>query len=204
MGAAISQRRISNFYAEGLWQGYRERQLDQACGRNRCGAAEATGQPDLSPRNTNQIVSGTVHATGELAAALDSDAWGFKGATHRATNTYQFAVGGSYDAGTASHHRETSRTRTAISSCAPRASIIRSPHPPTIDGELVHWLPGERGRSHVPGGLASIPLTPPTISIVGSSRTTRIRRARIGRRVSTSSTIRTSTSSRRSSGGLAT
>jgi TonB-dependent receptor len=83
-------------YAEGLWQGYRERQLDSMWAQPLWGGGSYS---NLTYRpNTNEIVSGTVTTPG-ACCGVDSDAWGFKGATHRETNTYQFAVGGSYDAG---------------------------------------------------------------------------------------------------------
>jgi len=85
-----------NLYAEGLWQGYRERQLDSMWAQPLWGGASYS---NLTFRpGTNQIVSGTVTRPGDCCG-VDSDAWGFKGATHRETNTYQFAAGGSYDAG---------------------------------------------------------------------------------------------------------
>ena len=83
-------------YAEGLWQGYRERQLDSMWAQPLWGGASYS---NLTYRSgTNQIVSGTVTGPGSCCG-VDGRAWGFKGATHRETNTYQFAAGGSYDAG---------------------------------------------------------------------------------------------------------
>jgi TonB-dependent receptor len=78
-------------YAEGLWQGYRERVNDAMWAQPIWGGAPS----DLVFRpNSNEIVSGHVDHPGNIY-----ETWGFKGATHRETNTYQFAVGGSYDAG---------------------------------------------------------------------------------------------------------
>lgn len=83
-------------YAEGLWQGYRERQLDSMWAQPLWGGASYS---NLTYRpGTNQILSGTVTGPG-ACCGVDGDAWGFKGATHRETNTYQFATGGSYQAG---------------------------------------------------------------------------------------------------------
>jgi TonB-dependent receptor len=83
-------------YAEGLWQGYRERQLDSMWAQPLWGGGAYS---NLTYRpGTNEIVSGTVTTPG-ACCGVDSDAWGFKGSTHRETNTYQFAAGGSYDAG---------------------------------------------------------------------------------------------------------
>lgn len=83
-------------YAEGLWQGYRERQLDSMWAQPLWGGAS---YDNLTYRDgTNELASGTVHGPGSCCGT-DGLAWGFKGATHRETNTYQFAAGGSYDAG---------------------------------------------------------------------------------------------------------
>ena len=78
-------------YAEGLWQGYRERQLDSMWAQPIWGG---TASNLVVRPGTNEVVSGTVDHPG-----APGETWGFKGATHRETNTYQFAVGGSYDAG---------------------------------------------------------------------------------------------------------
>jgi iron complex outermembrane recepter protein len=83
-------------YAEGLWQGYRERQLDSMWAQPLWGGGSYS---NLTYRpGTNEIVSGTVTTPG-ACCGVGSEAWGFKGSTHRETNTYQFAAGGSYDAG---------------------------------------------------------------------------------------------------------
>jgi TonB-dependent receptor len=78
-------------YAEGLWQGYRERVNDAMWAQPIWGGAPS----DLVFRDdSNAVVSGHVDHPGN-----PYETWGFKGATHRETNTYQFAVGGRYDAG---------------------------------------------------------------------------------------------------------
>jgi iron complex outermembrane receptor protein len=76
-------------YAEGLWQGYREENTDRMWSQPLWGGAEYSNIV-LNP-GTNEIVSGTVNRPRR--------AEGFQGATKRHTDTYQFAVGGSYDAG---------------------------------------------------------------------------------------------------------
>jgi iron complex outermembrane receptor protein len=83
-------------YAEGLWQGYRERQLDSMWAQPLWGGGSYSNL--VFRPGTNEIISGTVTTPG-ACCGVDSDAWGFKGSTHRETNTYQFAAGGSYDAG---------------------------------------------------------------------------------------------------------
>jgi TonB-dependent receptor len=92
VNAALQYRRGDlNLYAEGLWQGYREHQLDSMWAQPIWG-----GTPSnlvLEP-GTNKVISGSVNRPG-----APFETWGFKGNNRRTTNTYQFAVGGSYDAG---------------------------------------------------------------------------------------------------------
>ena len=80
------------FYVEGLWQGYRERSTDRMWAQPLWGGASYTN----IVTNGNQIVSGTVNGP---ASCCGTQTWGFQGATSRDTDTYQFAVGGSWDAG---------------------------------------------------------------------------------------------------------
>ena len=82
-------------YGEALWQGYRERVTDRMFAEPlwNCGN-QATYSNIVYRPGTNEIVSGTVQNPG-----CPGSAWGFQGATHRETNTYQFAAGGNYDAG---------------------------------------------------------------------------------------------------------
>lgn len=80
-------------YVEGLWQGYRERSTDRMWAQPLWGGASYS---DIV-LNGNQIVSGTVNQP--TACCGGNHTWGFQGATKRDTNTYQFAVGGSWDAG---------------------------------------------------------------------------------------------------------
>ena len=82
-------------YAEGLWQGYREESTDRMWSQPLWGGASYSNI--VFEEGTNRIISGTV--TGPRACCGRSSADGFQGATKRATNTYQFAVGGRYDAG---------------------------------------------------------------------------------------------------------
>jgi TonB-dependent receptor len=83
------------FYAEGLWQGYREEVTDRAWTQPLWGGASYSNI--VFEEGTNQIISGTV--TGPRSCCGSSSAEGFQGATKRHTDTYQFAVGGRYDAG---------------------------------------------------------------------------------------------------------
>ena len=77
------------FYVEGLWQGFRHHIQDRHFEQPLWGGASYTNltfQP-----GTNLIESGTVFNPRR--------AEGWQGGTHNATNTYQFAAGGRYDAG---------------------------------------------------------------------------------------------------------
>ena len=81
------------FYAEGLWQGYRERSTDRMWAQPLWGGASYQN----IQRDGPNILSGTVNRP--TACCGGNHTWGFQGATKRDTNTYQFAVGGNYDAG---------------------------------------------------------------------------------------------------------
>ena len=88
-------------YAEGLWQGYREHQHDRdweqplwSCGRLGVDPGAASYSDIVYRNGSDAVVSGTVTQPGCVGQTR-----GFQGATPRRTNTYQFAVGGSYDAG---------------------------------------------------------------------------------------------------------
>jgi iron complex outermembrane receptor protein len=81
------------FYVEGLWQGYREHVTDNMWAQPLWGGGTYTN----IVKDGNNIVSGTVNTPTACCGA--NTTWGFQGATKRSTNTYQFAGGGSYDAG---------------------------------------------------------------------------------------------------------
>jgi iron complex outermembrane receptor protein len=80
------------FYVEGLWQGYRENVTDNMWAQPLWNGGSATYSNIV--RDGPNIVSGTVTRPGN-----PGETWGFQGATKRDTNTYQFAAGGSWDAG---------------------------------------------------------------------------------------------------------
>lgn len=81
------------FYVEGLWQGYRENNTDAMWAQPLWGGASY----ENIVKDGNNIISGTVNRP--TACCSSTETWGFQGATKRETDTYQFAVGGSYDAG---------------------------------------------------------------------------------------------------------
>lgn len=80
------------FYLDGLWQGYSENVTDNMWAQPLWGGGGTTYSNIV--RDGNNVISGTVNRP-----AFPFETWGFQGATKRRTNTYQFAVGGSYDAG---------------------------------------------------------------------------------------------------------
>ncbi|HVL78646.1 MAG TPA: TonB-dependent receptor [Sphingomicrobium sp.] len=80
-------------YAEGLWQGYRERSTDRMWAQPLWGGASY----ENLVIEDGKIISGTVN--NPTACCGGNHTWGFQGATKRDTNTYQFAVGGRYDLG---------------------------------------------------------------------------------------------------------
>jgi TonB-dependent receptor len=81
------------FYVEGLWQGYRENVTDNMWAQPLWGGASYSNIVQDGPN----IISGTVNRP--TACCSPNETWGFQGATKRKTDTYQFAVGGSWDAG---------------------------------------------------------------------------------------------------------
>ncbi|HEY0085137.1 MAG TPA: TonB-dependent receptor plug domain-containing protein, partial [Allosphingosinicella sp.] len=83
------------FYAEGLWQGYREEVSDRMWAQPLWGGASY--ENIVFQEGTNKIISGTVNQP--TACCGGNHTWGYQGATKRRTDTYQFAVGGRYDSG---------------------------------------------------------------------------------------------------------
>ena len=82
-------------YGEGLWQGYREKLYDRLWQQPLWNCGEATYSNIVLRPGTNDVISGTVNQPGCDGIFPQ----GFQGATKRHTDTYQFALGGSYDAG---------------------------------------------------------------------------------------------------------
>ncbi|OJT22961.1 hypothetical protein BO221_18865 [Archangium sp. Cb G35] len=79
------------FYADGLWQGYRDSVSDRQLEMRLWGGGARYTNVMLRPGTTDQAQSLTV----ENAA----QPFMFQGATYRQTDTAQFAVGGSYETG---------------------------------------------------------------------------------------------------------
>ncbi|WP_260599910.1 TonB-dependent receptor [Sphingomonas endolithica] len=80
------------FYAEGLYQGFRNEVSDRQLEVPLYGDANTTYSNIVLRPGTNQVQSGTV--TNSNGALLS-----FQGATYNKTDTYQFAVGGIYNSG---------------------------------------------------------------------------------------------------------
>jgi len=80
-------------YAEGLWQGYRDNWSDRWMHFPLWGGSN---YQNLVVDGEGNLISGTVINPGSCCGVVPE---GWQGATKRTTNTYQFAVGGSYTAG---------------------------------------------------------------------------------------------------------
>ena len=132
-------------YAEGLWQGYREEVTDRMWQQPLWNCGQATYSNIVLRPGTNEIVSGTVTNPGCVGRTQ-----GFQGATKRHTDTYQFAVGGSYDAGPLKINADLARTSSKF--------VLKTE---SIDYQInnnnftVNWFTG------LPGGSG------PTIEVVG-------------------------------------
>jgi iron complex outermembrane receptor protein len=96
------------FYVEGLWQGYREHVTDNMWAQPLWGGGSYTN----IVKDGNNIISGTVNRPTGCCGA--NTTWGFQGATKRKTDTYQFAAGGSYDAGSLHITADLARTQSTF------------------------------------------------------------------------------------------
>jgi TonB-dependent receptor len=132
-------------YAEGLWQGYREESTDRMWQVPLWGGSAYS---NIVIEN-GQVISGTVTNPGSCC----NDTYqtqGFQGATKRHTDTYQFAVGGRYDAGPLRITGDIARTDSTFKLRAESVDFgIRN------ENFTVNWFTGR------PGGDG------PTLEIVG-------------------------------------
>ncbi|HEX8215115.1 MAG TPA: TonB-dependent receptor [Allosphingosinicella sp.] len=141
------------FYAEGLWQGYRERSTDRMWAQPIWGGSSY----ENIVMNGNQVVSGTVNNPAACCSGAYR-AWGFQGATKRDTNTYQFAVGGRYDAGPLRLTGDIARTDSTFD--------LRTE---SVDYEInrnnysVDWFTGEVGGSGPTFQIRGLDVTDPSI-----------------------------------------
>ena len=138
------------FYAEGLWQGYRERVTDHFFHQPlwNCGGATYS---NIVTNDANQIISGTVTNPGCLGTAQ-----GFQGATKRETNTYQFAVGGRWDAGPLLVTGDLARTNSKFKLRAESVDYYINK-----TGYTVNWFTGRPGGSGPTFDVEGVDFTDP-------------------------------------------
>lgn len=140
------------FYAEGLWQGFRERSTDRMWAQPLWGGESY----ENIVLDGNQIISGTVNRP--TACCGGNQTWGFQGATKRDTNTYQFAVGGQWDTGPLLITADIARTDSTFD--------LRTE---SIDFEIntndfsVDWFTGKPGGSGLTFQVRGIDPTDPAI-----------------------------------------
>ena len=132
-------------YAEGLWQGYREESTDRLWEQPLWGG---TGYSNIVIEN-GQVISGTVTNPG-LGCCGGLQTQGFQGATKRKTDTYQFAVGGRYDAGPLRITADLARTDSTFKLRAESVDFAIN-----TENYVVNWFTGR------PGGDG------PTFEVVG-------------------------------------
>jgi TonB-dependent receptor len=147
INGAVQWRPNSNLelYAEGLWQGFREESTDRLWQVPLWGGSSYS---NLVVEN-GRVISGTVTNPGSCCNG-DYQTQGFQGATKRKTDTYQFAVGGRYDAGPVRITADLARTDSTFTLRAESVDY-------GINNEnfTLNWFTGQ------PGGKG------PTLEIVG-------------------------------------
>ncbi len=131
-------------YAEGLWQGYREHVTDRLWQQPLWGGASYS---NLVVED-GKIISGTVNGPATCCGGFQTA--GFQGATKRKTDTYQFAVGGSYDAGPLKISADLARTDSTFRLRTESVDYLIN-----TENFSVNWFTGR------PGGSG------PTIEVVG-------------------------------------
>lgn len=137
------------FYAEGLWQGFRHHIEDRHFEQPIWGGASYTNL--VFRDGTNLIESGTVTdpRRGE----------GWQGGTYNKTNTYQFAIGGRYDAGPLRITADLARTESTFTGSTESVDYrlcasVPGNNDPFSCGQTVNFVIGR------PGGI-------PTFDLVG-------------------------------------
>ena len=115
------------FYAEGLWQGFRNKISDREMTVPLWGGAQYNNI--VFYPNSNLIQSGTI------VNPFRPD--GFQGGTYNKTNTYQFAVGGSYDSGPLRISGDLARTNSTFTgSTASVDYLLTSPQTVTFNNDV--------------------------------------------------------------------
>ncbi len=141
-------------YFEGLWQGYRERVSDRMWAQPLWGGASY--ENIVVAPGSNRIISGTVNSPTDCCGG--NHTWGFQGATKRDTNTYQFAIGGRWDAGPLRITADLARTDSVFD--------LRTE---SVDYEInrkdysVDWFTGEVGGSGPTFQIRGLDVTDPSI-----------------------------------------
>jgi TonB-dependent receptor len=145
------------FYAEGLWQGYRERVTDHffeqplwSCGRPGLDP-DAASYSNIVVDSEGHIISGSVTNPGCVGNAR-----GFQGATKRETNTYQFAVGGRWDAGPLLITGDLARTTSKFKLRAESVDYYINRHDYTVN-----WFTGRPGGSGLTFDVVGLDFTDP-------------------------------------------
>jgi iron complex outermembrane receptor protein len=123
-------------YAEGLWQGYREEVTDRMWQQPLWGGSSYS---NLVVED-GSVISGTVQNPGSCCGGFQTI--GFQGATKRHTDTYQFAVGGSYDAGPLRITADLARTTSTFKLRAESVDYLINTENYTVD-----WFTGRPGGS---------------------------------------------------------
>ena len=123
-------------YAEGLWQGYRENLSDRLWQQPLWNCGQATYSNLVT--DNGQIISGTVNRPGCNGVFPQ----GFQGATKRKTDTYQFAVGGRYDAGPLLITADLARTSSTFNLRTESVDWLA-----TNNNLTVNWFTGRPGGS---------------------------------------------------------
>jgi iron complex outermembrane receptor protein len=123
-------------YAEGLWQGYREHVTDRMWQQPLWGGSSYS---NLVVED-GQVISGTVTDPGSCCGGFQTA--GFQGATKRQTDTYQFAVGGSYDAGPLRITADLARTDSTFKLRTESVDYLINTENFTVD-----WFTGRPGGS---------------------------------------------------------
>ena len=146
------------FYAEGLWQGYRDNWSDRELDFPLWGGDPANFS-NIVLDHQGHVVSGTVTNPGTCCGNPtgpgglgDPNSFpdGFQGATKRKTDTYQFAVGGSWDTGPLHISTDLARTSSTFQLFTESVDFVIPTHNYTVN-----WYNGE------PGGYG------PTFNITG-------------------------------------
>jgi TonB-dependent receptor len=148
-------------YAEGLWQGYRDDVTDRELDFPLWGA-DGANYSNIVLDSQGHVVSGTVTnpgtccggvdpVTGHVLGDVNSFPDGFQGATKRRTNTYQFAVGGSYDAGPLRISTDVAHTTSTFKLAVESVDFLIPTHDYTVD--FYNGEPGGYGPTFNVSGL---------------------------------------------------